>query len=250
MAQKPDSPASQPFAVKAHLFLLKITRNWLNVALGFLTLYVALSITAPILMKAGVERPARVLYTLYKPFCHQFVFRSFFLFGEQFVYPRENTGTGLVPFETYAHDIPAFDEIDFDDFGIDLIMTARDYPGNDQMGYKIALCERDLSIYLALLAVGIAYRFPKVRRRLRPVPFWLYIFLGLGPVGLDGFSQLLGYPPFELWPARESLPVFRVVTGALFGAMSGWLAFPYFAASMAETRYNIEMKLWRARIPF
>jgi len=76
----------------------------------------------------------------------------------------------------------------------------------------------------------------------------LYVFLGLGPIGLDGFSQLLGYPPFNLWPPRETLPVFRVLTGAIFGLMSAWLAFPYLELSMQDARRDIEAKLWRAGV--
>ena len=48
-------------------------------------LFVGLSFLAPVLMKAGLEVPAKVLYTAYKPMCHQFAFRSWFLFGEQLI---------------------------------------------------------------------------------------------------------------------------------------------------------------------
>jgi uncharacterized membrane protein len=120
--------------------------------------------------------------------------------------------------------------------------------GNKEMGYKMALCERDMFIYAALLLGGILYSIPRVRRRLRPVPLWLYVFLGLGPIGLDGFSQLLGYPPFELWPARETLPQFRVLTGFIFGLMTAWLGFPYLDISMQSTRRQVERKLRSAGI--
>jgi uncharacterized membrane protein len=72
--------------------------------------------------------------------------------------------------------------------------------------------------------------------------------LGLAPIGLDGFSQLLGYPPFNLWSPRETLPIFRIVTGALFGLMNVWLAFPYLELSMRETQEQIVAKLARTGI--
>lgn len=250
MSNNPSYENPRSFGIKANLWMLGLARNWLKIALILLTLYTTLPFAAPVLMKAGAEGPAKAIYTFYKPFCHQFVFRSFFLFGDQYVYPRANTGTSLTPFETYAAEIPAFDNWDFRTFDSELISSARNYVGNEQMGYKIALCERDISTYLALLLGGIIYSRPRVRRRLRPLPFWLYFFVGLGPIGLDGFSQLFGYPPFEFWPARETLPIFRVTTGLLFGLMSAWLAFPHFDRSMKETQYQIEMKLWQAGIPF
>ena len=66
------------------------------------------------------------------------------------------------------------------------------------------------------------------------------------PIGIDGLSQLLGYPPFNFWPARETLPAFRIVTGVLFGLMNAWLGLPYLELSMRETREQIESKLKRA----
>ena len=88
------------------------------------------------------------------------------------------------------------------------------------MGYKAALCERDIAIYGMMLWPGCCSR---VRHWLRPAPLWLPD-LGLMPLGLDRFSQLFSYPPFEFWPVRETLP--RVIPG-LFGLMNVWLAFPY-----------------------
>ena len=66
----------------------------------FMALYVGLPFFAPTLMKAGVEIPARVIYTIYSPLCHQFGFCSFFLYGEQLFYPLEEAGlNGIKTFE-------------------------------------------------------------------------------------------------------------------------------------------------------
>jgi uncharacterized membrane protein len=115
----------------------------------------------------------------------------------------------------------------------ELQSSSRSFHGNDLMGYKTALCERDVAIYGTMLLAGLL--FTRVRRWLRPAPIWLYLILGLAPMGLDGFSQLFSYPPFEFWPVRESIPAFRALTGALFGLMNVWLAFPYLEISMRET---------------
>ncbi len=234
-------------AIRSNIWLLKFTRNWLRVALVVVGIYITLPFAAPTLMKIGAEGPARVIYTVYGALCHQFAFRSFFLYGEQAVYPRTNTGTNLKPFESYAVDITDFDEVaDLYGFDISLMFTARDFIGTEQMGYKVALCERDIFIWIAIFTGGLIYG--RVRKRLRPVPLWLYIILGAAPIALDGFSQLFGYPPFEWWPARETLPIFRAGTGALFGLMNVWLGFPYIEMSMRDTQAELEYKLSQAGV--
>jgi uncharacterized membrane protein len=255
---------SQPrrsFALRANLFLLSISRHWLRIVSIILAIYVSLPVVAPTLLKAGVTEPGRLLYTLYSPFCHQYAFRTLFLFGEQPAYPRYNSSgaNGLMPFETYVQDLPEFapDRVvsllsvnaeigDIYAFTPGFQGAAREFLGNERMGYKMTLCARDMAIYGGLL-VG-ALIFSRVRQRLRPVPLVIYVILGLAPIAIDGFSQLLGYPPFNLWPPRETTPIFRVITGALFGIMNAWLGFPYLEMSMRETAEDIETKLQRAGI--
>ena len=262
------TPPERSLALRANVQLLRFCRNWLRFAIGFLAIYVALPFVAPTLMHLGLRGPGEIIYTLYSPFCHQFAFRSFFLYGEQSAYPRAISGTDLTPFETYAANSPGFLEAynnqfsrynagvrldsitpeDLQEFTPWLQFAAREFRGDAVMGYKNTLCERDIAIYAALLFGAII--FSRVRHRLRPAPLLLYAFLGLGPIGLDGFSQMLGYPPFNLWPPRETLPIFRVLTGALFGLMSAWLAFPYLEMSFQETREQIEDKLQRIGINY
>jgi uncharacterized membrane protein len=196
-------------------------------------------------MHFGLTGPAKFLYTTYSPLCHQFAFRSWFLFGEQSAYPRSTANVpGLKPFESYASDIlgPSANQINLTDWDNQLIFLARDFIGNERMGYKVALCERDIAIYGALFFAGLIFGIPFVRQRLRPVPIWLYILLGILPIAIDGFSQLLGYPPFNLWPPRETSPFFRTLTGAMFGLMNGWLAFPYLEESAHQAATQIRAK--------
>jgi len=247
-------------ALRLNLILLRFTKHWLIVALTILGIYVALPFVAPTLMKLGLEGPARAIYFVYGPFCHQFAFRSFFLYGEQVVYPRYNTPSNLTPFETYVQNLPEFapDRLvnvagrmmpvgNLKEFTPGFQFAAREFVGNEQMGYKVTLCERDITIYSAMFVGGLIYSRPAIRRRLRPAPIWLYVILGLAPIAIDGFSQLLGYPPFNMWPPRETLPLFRVLTGLLFGLMNVWLGFPYLELSMRDTRRDIQAKLARRR---
>lgn len=255
-------PASKKWALRANILLLSISRRWLGIAITLLAIYVSLPFVAPTLMKLGLRGPGEIIYTLYSPFCHQFAFRTIFLFGEEPMYPREITGVDTPSFEDTAIDSAAFREAFAYESGIppesitrdDLMVytpalqfASRSFRGDEQMGYKLTLCARDISIYTAMLIGAILYR--RVRHRLRPVPLLIYVILGLGPIGIDGFSQLLGYPPFNFWPPRETEPIFRIVTGALFGLMNVWLGFPYLELSFRETRMELEAKFRRAGIP-
>lgn len=248
---------------------LRFLRHWEKWVLGILAVYVGLPILAPTLMAAGATGPGEALYTLYSPFCHQFAFRSVFLYGEQPFYPRDLADFDGKTFEEEASQSDEFisiyteqrkaelrnDELDeaadayvfnpdeLDQWSSTLQFAAREFRGDEQMGYKIALCQRDVAIYAAMVVGGTAFIF--VRRRLRPVPLVLYLMLGILPIGFDGFSQLLGYlEPFQdILPERETTPVFRILTGALFGLMNVWLIFPYLEQSMKENAQIIENNL-------
>lgn len=212
--------------------LLFFARHWL-VAFNLLVfMYVGLPFAAPALMNAGAERPARWIYTAYSPLCHQLAFRSWFLFGDQPAYPRELAGVNLTSFEE-ATGIPGDD-----------LWAAREFIGNEQLGYKVAFCERDVAIYAGIFLAGVAFFF--VRDRLKPLPLWAWLVFGVGPIALDGGSQLvsaLPLPIFSMIPVRESTPFLRTLTGGLFGVMNVWLAYPYLEETMAETRAIISAKL-------
>ena len=222
--------------------VLWLSKHWLRLVIGFFALYAGLPFLAPVLMHAGAEGPARVIYAMYSPMCHQFAFRSWFLFGEQAAYPRAAAGVGGETYEQAVSTDPTFQGVpDLGQWSVDLIELSRAFIGNEQLGYKVALCERDVAIYGAIALFGLF--FIPLRRKLRPVPLLLYLFLGLGPIGLDGFSQLLSEPPLSLWPVRESTPLLRTVTGLIFGLMNAWLALPYLEDAMRDTRHDVEEKL-------
>lgn len=231
-------------ALRLNLWLLSLTRRWLAWLTVVIGVYATLPFVAPVMMKVGLTGVGNALYTLYSPMCHQMAFRSIFLFGEQPFYPREIAGTPYRSYEAYTEGLEGIVTARTpQEFTLEFVFSARDFKGNEQMGYKTTLCARDVAIYLALFVGALVYR--AVGRRLRPLPLWIYVIAGLGPIGLDGFSQLLSYAPFQLWEVRETAPFFRITTGAMFGLMTAWLAFPYIEDSMRETRHQIEAKLAR-----
>lgn len=218
----------------ADRFSYWLSKHYLALLNLIVFLYVAMPFMAPVLMKVGADSPALVIYRVYGFTCHQMAFRSFFLFGEQSAYPRQAAG---VPGLTTYGQATGLDESDQ--------WAAREFIGNEQLGYKVAVCERDVAIYGGIVLFGVL--FGLTGRRLRAVPWYVWILLGIIPMGLDGASQLISQPPFNLIPYRESTPFLRTLTGGLFGFMTAWFGFPLVEESMQETRRIMATKFLRLK---
>jgi len=174
-------------------------KHWLFATNALVAASVGLPVLAPALMARGHERAGRAIYTLFGPFCHQLPERSFFLFGRQPVYSLQELEQLIGP------EVPLR------------------YIGNPALGFKMALCQRDMALYLAMLVFGLAFRL--IRGRLRPLPLRLFVLLAV-PITLDGLGQLLA-----LW---ESTWWSRVLSGALFGVACAWLVYPYIESGMRD----------------
>ena len=214
------------------------SNHYVGVLNVLVLVYLLLPVLAPALMKAGFERPASLIYKGYSLVCHQLAFRSFFLFGEQVVYPRQ--AAGVAGLQTYAQATGLGE-----DNTVENLNQARTFIGNPVVGYKIALCERDMAIYTGILAFGLV--FAGVRRRIPGLPWYYWLLLGILPVGLDGVSQLISQPPLNFIPFRESTPLLRVLTGFLFGFSTAWFGYPMVEETMAESRQIMARKLARIK---
>lgn len=183
--------------------LLALARRWVWVLNAALFVYVALAILAPVFMALGWTRLGEAIYLLYMPFCHQLPERSYFLFGERFVYALAD----LQPW-----------------IGVHASLWARKlFVGNPQLGYKMAFCQRDLALYGSLWLAGMAYALSG--RRWRPLS-WKWFGLLLVPIALDGGTQLV--------MLRESTWWLRTITGALAGVGTVWALYPRLEESMAS----------------
>jgi uncharacterized membrane protein len=167
-------------------------RHWLPTLNIGLAVLLGGGLAAPVLAAMGWRSFADGLYTVYHLICHQWAFRTFFLFTP-----------GAGPLTIYSQQQLA-------DGGTD----PYSFIGSPALGWKMAFCERDLAIYLGLLAVGLLYA---QRRAMRPASFAAYGVLVV-PMALDGFTQLFGW--------RESTWELRVSTGLVFGVASAWLVLP------------------------
>jgi uncharacterized membrane protein len=124
------------------------------------------------------------------------------------------------------------------------IMDARRFTGNPVVGYKTALCERDLGIYGAILLFGVIFSISK--RRIKAIPWYLWVVIGVLPIAIDGLSQLPGMVTANLpaWiPMRESTPALRFITGGLFGFMTAWFLYPMIEEMMRDTYKMLARKI-------
>ncbi len=179
-----------------------IVRHWLAILNILFLIYVGLPFLAPVLMEIGAETPGKIIYTIYRPACHQLPERSFFLFGPSPVYDRS--------------ELPANGVADSNN-----VFVRRNYIGDPEHGYKVAICERDVAIYGSMFLMGLIFalmrgHLPKLKAR--------YLLIFALPMLLDGGTQLVGL--------RSSTWQLRLITGAFFGVGLIWFAYPYVEESM------------------
>lgn len=196
--------------------ILGLSRHWLAVFNLLFAVYTLLPALAPVFMAHGAPGLGRLIYVLYSPACHQLPQRSFFLFGPKAVYGVD---------ELWA--LGVIDKTD--------IFTLKQFAGSPQVGYKMAMCERDMALYGGLLVGGLV--FVLARKRLRP-PSLLVYGLCLLPMALDGGTQI-----FFL---RESNWVLRLITGGLAGLSTIWLIYPYVEDAFNEVRWKAQQQVNKA----
>jgi uncharacterized membrane protein len=198
-----------------------IARHWLAIFNTIVALFIAVPFMAPVLLRLGTEggcepcrAAGRLIYVVYSVTCHQLPERSYFLFGPQRTYTVSALeASGALP------------------VGLNIVQrTILRFAGTPEVGYKVALCERDLAIFGSLLVGGLAFGAARniLRRRGREVPrlpLWAYVAI-LAPMVIDGGTQLFGL--------RESNWILRSITGALFGLATVWLAYPLIQEAMTD----------------
>lgn len=204
-----------------------ITKHYLSIFNMFVLFYVGLPFLAPVFMRAGYDLPAKMIYRGYGLLCHQLSYRSFFLFGEQPVYPR--AAAGIDDLMTYGEATGLSEGNQPVE-----VFAARDYVGDELVGYKVALCQRDIALWGGLLLFGLLFGI--TNKRITGLPWYLWILIGLVPIGVDGLSQIISQPPLGWLPYRESTPLLRVITGFLFGFSTAWFAYPLVEEAMSDTR--------------
>jgi uncharacterized membrane protein len=154
----------------------------------------------PILMEMGFQRVAFFLYDALGLLCHQRADRSFYLFGNHFLYPKEEV-LAKIPFDkVFTINIP------------------QRFTCSPEFGCKIGVCARCTGIYLGLLLglllseIMLQWKIPKI------IPVLLVV-----PLILDGGIQTIAYIFAPEHGFYESTNPRRFVTGLLFGLGIGYL---------------------------
>lgn len=163
-----------------------IVHHWLLIANAMLFLFIALPFFAPILEAFGWHLPAKLIFIVYRPTCHQLPERSYFV-----------------------------------------------------MGHQVAICARCSSLYVAFWTVGIVYTiWAAIRPQRVPAwqapPLWV-IGVAAIPLAIDGITQLFGL--------RGSTNSLRTITGALVGAATAAVVYPYLHTGFREARKVWEISL-------
>lgn len=230
--------------------------HWILVLALLLGVVNVLPFLAPVFMRLNWEAPARLIYLLYSPMCHQMAQRSFFLFGAQPMYniadlPVTLTGGKLAEME-----------------------ALRAFIGSADWGWKVAWSDRMVYMFGGLGLAGIVYGLLRRQRVIQPVSVVGFVLLLL-PMVIDGGTHLIsdmaggltgGFRYENQWLVAltgHALPTWfyvgdalgsfnswmRLISGLAFGLGSVWLAYPYLDRSITETAEALRAKLTRARQP-
>ena len=185
--------------------------------------YIGASALPAVLMSNGNSASAKLIYNGFHYFCHQYPWRSWFLKGKQTYYPLISAD---------SPDMLSFEEAS----GSPIAETdPRTFFGTPEMGFKMAICQRDVAIYGAMTVFAVLFFLSG--NQIRSINWKLWLFFGILPIGLDGGTQLLSQI-IPVIPFRESTPLLRSLTGALFGFLTCWYLLPILENSLREGDKN------------
>jgi uncharacterized membrane protein len=235
-ARQPKTEEQRRVIVFLDRCVFWLSKHWLAIVNVLAALYVGLPILSPVLLYVGIHGPGKLIQTIYRPpICHQLPQRSWFLFGQQLSYRLPEL---LEYFDVEPHARQWQD--------VEVIYSLVRY-GNPDLGYKVALCQRDVAIYGTILIAGLAFSLLRRRWKVPPLPWWLYVALGIIPIAMDGGYQWLTYSleillPNSLLPVHETTPALRTLTGSLFGLATVWLAYPHVQEAMEDFRSTLHKR--------
>lgn len=240
------SPQNQRLILMKRV-VLGLARHWLLFVNLLVAVWVVLPWLAPVFMHLGWSSAGKAIYLFYSFQCHQLPERSFFLFGRQAMYSLA--------------EIQAAWQTTTDPF------ILRQFIGSPEMGWKVAWSDRMVSMYTSILFGGLLYGL--VRKRLKPLSFWMFAVLLL-PMVVDGLTHALsdlagigqGFRDTNSWLQvitnnafstafyqGDALGSFnswmRLISGILFGFALVGFAFPYINDSFADIVRRSEATLMK-----
>src|SRR5574340_1212819 len=239
---------SQVWARRINRWVYKFAKYWILSFSLLIGLEVGLPFLAPVLMAAGLEFPARIIYGIYSFLCHQLPQRFYFLFCQQFTYSLADIHVAWQNTTNFT--------------------ILRQFIGTPEMGWKLAWSDRMVSMYTSILLFGWLW-YP-LRKRIRPLRLSGFLML-LFPMALDGFSHMVsdfagigqGFRDSNAWLAAltgGAMPadfyagdawgsfnsIMRLATGILFGLGVVWFGFPLLDEYFQDYKERIRQKFQRA----
>lgn len=210
--------------------------HWFAAFLMVYGTWVFVPFLAPLFMHMGWTGAGKAVYFIYSFFCHQLPERSFFWFGEKTMY---SLGEIQSAWQNTANPL-----------------ILRQFIGNEAMGWKVAWSDRMIWFYTSVWVFAVLWH--PFRRRIKPLPWWGFVFLLL-PIALDGGTHAVsdlaglgrGFRDTNMWLAvltNHLLPaafyagdapgsfnsIMRLITGLLAGLGIAWLAFPHIFQTQAQ----------------
>ncbi len=189
-------------------------KNITEIMVVFLFIYAFTPFLSPIFFSFNPDSViAKNIQNIYTLFCHQRPQSSLFLFGgEQ---------------SQYFYTLDELKELEIVPEN-SLVSSGAGYWGNEDVGYKVAFCIRDIGIYSALALMGLFLTiFMNMKCKIVKV-HWFLILLLMLPMAIDGILQFI-VMFFEIsWiPEAYLLSMSKkFITGVLFGIGGALLIFP------------------------
>ncbi|MFQ5577280.1 MAG: hypothetical protein ACE5G8_09875 [Anaerolineae bacterium] len=226
--------------------ILGLARHWEAIAIGMFIAVLGGAVLAPALMAAGLTDAGEAVYRFFAPHDHQLPQRSYFLFsssGGVKTYSLEQ----ILAWGGQPHNLRAF-------------------TGTPDIGFKTALNQRMIAIFIGLLVGAVLYSGVYLQPNVNRLGLALLTF----PMFFDALSYMLGERTgsnmryLNLWAVKLTgggLPgafytgtttgslnwLLRTVTGLLFGLATAWYLGAYFDRSFTAIRRQLEPRLRKIR---
>jgi uncharacterized membrane protein len=212
----------------------KLFGNPILILAAIVWIYVLIPFLAPIAYVNGYESIGRGINEIYEYFCHQRVERSLFLFSNSSTVSIYSVGelkeVGYLPDRVtgkYKNVWPEY-------FG-------HDFVGDSDVGYKVPLCIRDLSLYFSLALLLTLLGIIKKKTRVKLLA-WKYLYLLaillVLPMVVDGIAQTVVENLKITSVSMEFINSLskRVITGSLFGVGVGLIISKLFETNSLTKR--------------
>lgn len=241
----PISGARRVVVLRLQWLIWLLSKQWLvavNLLSGFILF---LGFLAPVLQAEGLTAESQRVYRFLAPHNHQLPQRSYFLFGQ-------NSGI-------HTYSVPQLVAAGADP------QRLESFVGNAEIGFKTALNQRMIAIFVAIFLGGVWWGLAGRRPQLDLV---LLLLMAL-PLLIDGFSHMAsersgsGFRDPNGWAVILTAGAFspdfyggstlgslnwwlRTLTGLLFGFGLIWYLNTYLSVRFAAVQVKLEPKLRRA----